>query len=465
MNGMGRSEYREGSCAVVARQDVLAGRDVLLGTDVRQLAERDAPRTLAGGREGHETARGFGLPELASHALVRGLTLRLREWLRREWAITRAVCGIFEWVALTYLGTSSVLILWFAENVAQKLRLLGTQGFVALLILALCRKEARSAEQEKAGECAKRPIAEGEAAERDGTARAANRWTDAKNAGEDAGGTISSSIAVARVHRTAEGGTGAAPQTEANPGLTDELAQASLARRFWHFWRHWYPHLFFLFCFEEMARLVHLVQPEWQDFRLIAFDRWLTGVTPSLWLERVAHPALTEFMEFAYFTYFLFLLLLGAVLYYRREWQSYWAVMTYSAIGYALGYVIATVFPVQSPWFTLAGMWHADLTGGPFTALINFIEKCGRVRGAAFPSQHVAGATAALLGAWRHRRWLFWVFLPLVICMDVSTVYTRNHYVADVFGGLLTGTLGYVIGCWIVERSRETGPRALPRFL
>jgi len=222
--------------------------------------------------------------------------------------------------------------------------------------------------------------------------------------------------------------------------------------KFAHFWRFWYPHLFFLFCFEEMSKLVHLVSPGWQDAKLIAFDRWLTGVNPSLWLEQFAHPALNEFMQFAYFTYFLYLLILGGVLYHRRDAQGYWAAMTYSAVGYVLGYVIAVLFPVQSPWFAMAWMWHGELVGGPFTALINFIEKCGRVHGAAFPSQHVAGAVAALWGAWRHRRWLFWVFLPFVWCMCVSTVYVRNHYVADVLGGMVTGTLGYVIGKWVVKK-------------
>jgi membrane-associated phospholipid phosphatase len=219
----------------------------------------------------------------------------------------------------------------------------------------------------------------------------------------------------------------------------------------WHFWRHWYPHIFFLFCFEEIGRLVHLVNPGWEDAKLIAFDRWLTGVNPSLWLERFAHPALTEFMEFSYFTYFVYLLILGGVLYYRRDFKDYWAVMTYSAAGYVFGYIISMLFPVQSPWFTLAGQWHSELTGGPFTALINMIEKYGRVHGAAFPSQHVAGAMAALWGAWRHRRCLFWIFLPFVACMCISTVYVRNHYVADVLGGMVTGTLGYFVGRWVMS--------------
>jgi membrane-associated phospholipid phosphatase len=324
-------------------------------------------------------------------ALAVGLEgVGIREWLRRERAAAWAACGMFERVAFAYLGLSSVLIILFAENLAHPLRLLGTQAFVASLILLLCRIEADVVVREK---FAIEP--------RDGK---------------------------------------------------DERLLPTFPERLWHFWRHWYPHLFFLFCFEEMGRLVHLVQPGWQDAKLIAFDRWLTGVNPSLWLERFSHPALNEFMQFSYFNYFLFLLILGGILYYRREWTSYWAVMTYSAIGYALGYIIATVFPVQSPWFTLVGMWHGDLAGGPFTAVINLIEKCGRVHGAAFPSQHVAGATAALWGAWQHRRWLFWAFLPFVLCMDISTVYVRNHYVADVLGGLITGTLGYAIGYWLLKQ-------------
>jgi membrane-associated phospholipid phosphatase len=238
---------------------------------------------------------------------------------------------------------------------------------------------------------------------------------------------------------------------EAGVAERAESQGITLSTKFWRFCRHWYPHLFFLFCFEELAKVVHLVTPAWQDARLIAFDQWLTGVNPSLWLERFAQPALNEFMQFAYFTYFLFLLILGGILYCRRDLKSYWAVMTYSAVAYVFGYVISIFFPVQSPWFTLAGMWHGNLIGGPFTALINFIEKCGRVHGAAFPSQHVAGAVAALWGAWRHRRWLFWIFLPFVLCMCVSTVYVRNHYVADVLGGMVTGTLGYVIGKWLMK--------------
>jgi len=302
-----------------------------------------------------------------------------------------AGCGAFEWVALGYLALSSVLIVIFSQNLAHPLRLLSVQALVGCMIVALCRAEA-------------------------------NVWS----------GTSKSRIE--------------------EFGIASGTLTHTLTQRFWHFWRHWYPHLFFLFCFEELGALVHLVSPRWQDAKLIAFDHWLTGVHPAIWLEQFATTGRNEFMQFAYLTYFVYLLVLGGILYHREDWHGYWSVMTYSAVAYGIGYVIAIFFPIESPWFAMAGSWHGPLHGGPFTAVINFIEHYGRVRGAAFPSEHVAGAFAALWGAWRHRRWLFWVMLPLVLCMCVSTVWGRYHYVVDIFGGIVTGTLGYVIGKWIMRR-------------
>ena len=56
----------------------------------------------------------------------------------------------------------------------------------------------------------------------------------------------------------------------------------TFSAKFWRFWRHWYPHLFFLFCFEELGKFVHLVTPGWQDAKLMAADHWLTGVDPAV---------------------------------------------------------------------------------------------------------------------------------------------------------------------------------------
>src|ERR1700685_2473625 len=140
--------------------------------------------------------------------------------------------------------------------------------------------------------------------------------------------------------------------------IPDNANPTTFTQKFWHFWRHWDPHLFFLFYFEELAHLVHLVVPTWQDAKLIAFDFWLTRVHPSIWLEQFTTPFRNDFMQFTYFTYFTDLLILGGILYYRKDWKAYWSVMTYSMVAYLIRYMISMMFPIESPWFSMAGMWH-----------------------------------------------------------------------------------------------------------
>ncbi len=224
-----------------------------------------------------------------------------------------------------------------------------------------------------------------------------------------------------------------------------------------HLARHWYPFLLFIFFFEELHYLVHLIFPGWFDHWLIAFDFALLGAHPTVWLERFAAPATNDLMAFFYLTYYLYTVVLAGALYARKEWRNFWTVMTATAVAYAMGYLIALAFPIEGPYHTLRSLQQGALEGGPVTALLSFIQRFGRVHGAAFPSLHVAGAFVALLGARRFARRLFWVFLPLFVAMCVSTVYGRYHYVADIFGGLIVGAAGF----WVAKRWEARSKREL----
>ncbi|MGH9775167.1 MAG: phosphatase PAP2 family protein [Candidatus Acidiferrales bacterium] len=220
------------------------------------------------------------------------------------------------------------------------------------------------------------------------------------------------------------------------------------------FARSWYPLPLYIFCFEELRSLVHIVFPGWFDPLLVALDYSLFGQHPAVWLARFSSPAFGDFMQAAYMTYFLFLVALPALLYARREDRAFWTVMTSTAIAHYTVYVIAVFFPIESPHFALAALPAAPLAAGPATHLINSIERFGRVHGAAFPSAHVSGSMVAILASWRYRRWLFWICLPFFVCMMVATVYGRYHYVADVFAGMLTGTFAYALGlCLMTKRA------------
>jgi membrane-associated phospholipid phosphatase len=218
------------------------------------------------------------------------------------------------------------------------------------------------------------------------------------------------------------------------------------------FARHWYPLPLYIFFFEELSGLVHAIYPGWFDRWLIAFDYNFAGVHPSVWLSRFASPALNDYMQFAYMTYFLYLMILPAILYAQKDRVAFWAVMASTAVAHYSVYVIAVLLPVESPYYSLAALQTNTLTGGYCTALIEFIERFGRVHGAAFPSAHVAGSMVATLASWRYRRWLFWVCLPFFVSMCVSTVYGRYHYMADALAGIAVGTMGFSAGTWLMQR-------------
>jgi membrane-associated phospholipid phosphatase len=233
-------------------------------------------------------------------------------------------------------------------------------------------------------------------------------------------------------------------------GITAQSRESVL-----RFARHWYPLPLYIFFFEELQSFVHVFFPGWFDHWLIQFDFNLAGVHPCAWLAQFANPTLNDAMQFSYMTYFLFLVILPALLYFEENFKAFWTIMTATAVAHYTVYVVAVLFPIESPYFSLASLRLAPLTGGPFTAIIELIEHFGRVHGAAFPSAHVAGSMVAILAARRYKPWLFWICLPFFVAICVATVYGRYHYVADVIAGIAVGAIGWAAGERLLQRSCE----------
>lgn len=214
------------------------------------------------------------------------------------------------------------------------------------------------------------------------------------------------------------------------------------AIRFFHLW---YPQICFLIFFEEVGPLVHMIHPGWFDSYLIAFDYRLLGVHPTVWSEQYSSYWLTEIMQGSYFSYYLMLPVVGGVLYSRKRWLEFEALMMTAVLGYCTCYLFFYLFPVEGPFHTLAAMQSVTLQGGFFTELMDTLERYGRVHGGAFPSAHVVGSTVSLLVAWKYVRKLAWVMTPVILCMLIATIYGRYHYVADVLAGLLVATAAFFV--------------------
>jgi membrane-associated phospholipid phosphatase len=80
---------------------------------------------------------------------------------------------------------------------------------------------------------------------------------------------------------------------------------------------------------------------------------------------------------------------------------------------------------------------------------------------AAFPSLHAAVSLVMLAAAWRFVRAWFFVALPLVVGLWVSTIYLRHHYVVDLLAGFALAPVALVlaprIDRWWSHRQRDFG--------
>jgi membrane-associated phospholipid phosphatase len=81
------------------------------------------------------------------------------------------------------------------------------------------------------------------------------------------------------------------------------------------------------------------------------------------------------------------------------------------------------------------------------------IHENGAIRGAAFPSSHVA---ATVIPWWYIWKWLpkhRWWFTTVLVLLSASTVYCRYHYVVDVIGGLVLAWAVLALGSRLDRRA------------
>ena len=136
-----------------------------------------------------------------------------------------------------------------------------------------------------------------------------------------------------------------------------------------------------------------------------------------------------------------------------QRWQALRAFMRDLGATMLVCYTLYTFFPVWGPKYFQAG--RIEVPGWFFTWIMEQIHAKGAILGAAFPSSHVA---ATLIPWWHIRKWFprqRWRMTLLLLVLCGSTVYCRYHYVVDVLGGLMLGSLIL----WLGARFGETATR------
>jgi membrane-associated phospholipid phosphatase len=223
------------------------------------------------------------------------------------------------------------------------------------------------------------------------------------------------------------------------------------------------PFFIFLYIYDSIHDVTHLINSGEYDAGLIKLDQWLLfGRDIALVLERLINPGLTGWMAISYISYFLFYFI-GPVFYFLYAKGRFFdlvlgAIILTNFLG-LLGYIaVPCVGPLlaQKNLFTQQLVMPSGeiyLSSGDLAAA--YVNNRGSFH--CFPSLHFGVTFVWLYYAWkllRKHKWLkyfyyfHWlVFLPLWF----STLYLRWHYVSDLIGGLIVAMLGITLANWLIK--------------
>ncbi|MEA1928353.1 MAG: phosphatase PAP2 family protein [Candidatus Auribacterota bacterium] len=203
--------------------------------------------------------------------------------------------------------------------------------------------------------------------------------------------------------------------------------------------RNWLPLPYVIFGYKMIHYLITsdrnpgfmMIKDRW----LIIADRYLFGCDPTVWLQRVTTPWLSEVLQLLYATNYFLPLILALTLYLKKEKIPFQKTIFVVTLGYILSYLGYFVIPAIGPRFTIH---HTVPLQGLFIReqlhrIIYSMESCPRD---CFPSGHTEIPLITLWLAYRFKRVLFWIYLPIVTGLVCSTVYLRYHYVVDVIAGM-----------------------------
>ena len=208
-----------------------------------------------------------------------------------------------------------------------------------------------------------------------------------------------------------------------------------------------FPTVSILLIFDSFEKIVHRLNPRDIDPLLIRLDYILLGCYPTIELEKIASPLITDILQLSYSSYYLIPFALGITLYRKGKEAEFDRTLFFIMLCFYLSYIGYLLFPALGPRYTMAHLQTSDLQGwvitGQIQSVLNALEGIKRD---AFPSGHTGIALTVLYLAHRFERRLFFILLPVVTALVFSTVYCRYHYVVDVIGGMVLTLITIIMG-------------------
>jgi membrane-associated phospholipid phosphatase len=226
------------------------------------------------------------------------------------------------------------------------------------------------------------------------------------------------------------------------------LSDRTRKGRWGPFLYHFSPIVFVILIYDSLGDLIQYLGSD-IDSWLIRMDFLMFGVHPTVWMERWIGPRLTDGMSLAYASYYFIPLTLVVVLYSKGRMEDLSLSVFVLIFGYYLSFVGYILFPAIGPRFTLTHLQTVPLEGSLLTDVVrDVLNALEHNKRDCMPSGHTQIVLMTLYLAYRHEKPLFYLFLPLICSLILSTVYLRYHYVVDLFAGA-----AMAVGCIVI------GPR------
>jgi membrane-associated phospholipid phosphatase len=245
--------------------------------------------------------------------------------------------------------------------------------------------------------------------------------------------------------------------------ITLGIFSMSIAQsRFQHIWirhvRDWYVVALLLTIYLENRSLIPLINPHDIDGLLIEMDQVLfLGHNPTILMEKVTWPALTEAFQLIYASFYFLPLSLCLLLYRKKRHEDFHIAASTIIMGFFLSFIGYYLMPAIGPRFTLVDRQAFPLSGlFLFDGLQYIIARTEGVMRDCCPSGHALVSVLTVLIAWRSERRFFPAALVWAALIIFSTVYLRYHYVTDLIVGI---SLGFAVYRWGEPFARSTVSR------
>ena len=190
------------------------------------------------------------------------------------------------------------------------------------------------------------------------------------------------------------------------------------------------------FLFSEIRHVQHIFVDSWMDQYLVNFDIWMMGVESTIALQKITVPIVTEGMMFAYTAYVPLIVLVALFCYWKSGAAGAEDYMLNLMYAYIFCYIWFLIFPIAGPLFYQPELYTVPLNGGIFTWFGEWIRHNAHYPGGNFPSPHCAAGTIMLIMLYKYNRKVYFVSLPIIILLYLSTIYGRYHFAMDGVTGI-----------------------------